>query len=197
MVFCYNMHTYTYSLAWLRELALLLHICLSYSKFSLNLRGICMQSVILFPEKLLPYDGFSLKQMSLNQGGLYIVQACPEPLQRVQEWLQIPPTRREPPIFLNPKSRVIGGFENKGCNKDPSSCECVCALPQANISSSCPHPSYIGYESTDDNYRRPMYGGHPSFLFCLQPLRNVHFLRRCLEHYCRCGLSVVSNLGRY
>ena len=43
---------------------------LSYSKFSLKQR-ICMQSASVFPDKLLPYDGFSLKGLSLNQVLLY------------------------------------------------------------------------------------------------------------------------------
>ena len=33
-----------------------------------------MQSTILFPDKFLPCDAFSLKELSLEQGRLYIPQ---------------------------------------------------------------------------------------------------------------------------
>ena len=60
-----------YSLPWLSELALLLHIFISYSKFSLNqrhLHTICH----LVSWQASPYDGFSLKDLSLN---LYKIQS--------------------------------------------------------------------------------------------------------------------------
>ena len=69
-----------------------------------------MQSAILFPNKFLTYNGFSLKKLSLNQGRLYCAEICSR---RASRKICMPNTAAELLDWFYMRSQELQNWRNR------------------------------------------------------------------------------------